>query len=40
LFFGGGRLEEIYTDHDMRLLYGTTNRAGARKSLYVMKRMN
>lgn len=40
LFFGGGQLEEVYTDGDLRLLYGTSARAGARRSLYVMSRMN
>ena len=40
LFFGGGKLEEIYTDHDMRILYGSKGKAGARRSLYIMSRMN
>lgn len=38
IFFGGGKLEEVYTDKDLRLLYGSTKRPGARRSLYVMKR--
>jgi hypothetical protein len=40
LFFGGGTLEEVYTDHDMRLVYGTSNKRNARKSLYVMTRID
>ncbi len=39
LFFGGGKLEEVYTDHDMRLLYGSKRNSESRKFLYVMKRV-
>ena len=39
-FFGSGTLQEVYTDNDMRLLYGQSNRRNARKSLYVMIRAN
>lgn len=39
-FFGGGKLEEVYTDKDMRILYGSKGKPGARRSLYVMTRMN
>lgn len=39
LFFGGGKLEEVYTDQDMRILYGTSNKSNARRNLYVMTRM-
>lgn len=40
LFFGGGVLEEAYTDHDMRLVYGTSRRPGSHRFLYVMKRVD
>ncbi len=40
LFFGGGKLEEVYTDEDVRILYGTAAKAGSRRSLYVMTRAN
>jgi hypothetical protein len=40
LFFGGGKLEEVYTDEDMRILFGTSARPEARRSLYVMVRVN
>lgn len=40
LFFGGGRLEEIYTDQDMRILYGSNNKKEARRSIYIMSRVN
>lgn len=38
-FFGGGTLEEIYTDSELRLLYGQSQGAGARRSLFIMKRV-
>lgn len=38
LFFKPGRLEEVYTDHDLRICYGT--RAGSSsKSLFIMTRV-
>lgn len=40
LFFGGGKLEEVYTDQDMRILYGSKGKQGARRSIYVMSRVN
>ncbi len=40
LFFRGGKLEEIYTDHDMRILYGQSRKKNARRSIYIMTRMN
>lgn len=40
LFFGGGKLEEVYTDDDLRLVYGSNGKHGARRSLYVMTRVN
>ena len=40
LFFGGGKLEEVYTDQDLRIVYGTKNAAGSRRSIYIMTRVN
>ncbi len=40
LFFGGGKLEEIYTDQDVRILYGSKGKKNARRSIYVMTRVN
>jgi hypothetical protein len=37
--FGGGTLEEVYTDRDLRLLYGRKNPPSTRRFLYVMTRM-
>lgn len=39
-FFGGGSLEEIYTDHDLRILYGRKNPPSTRRFLYIMTRVN
>lgn len=39
LFFGGGKLEEVYTDSDLRILYGSNGKAGARRSIYVMAKV-
>lgn len=39
LFFGGGKLEEVYTDRDLRILYGKSNGVNARRSIYIMKRI-
>lgn len=39
LFFGRGKLEEVYTDQDMRILYGSKGKKGARRSIYVMSRV-
>lgn len=38
-FFGGGKLEEVYTDTDLRILYGSNGKVGARRSIYVMTRV-
>jgi hypothetical protein len=38
LFFGGGALKEIYTDADMRLLYGASSTDFTDPYLYVMTR--
>lgn len=37
--FAGGSLEEIYTDQDLRLLYGRKNPPSIRRFLYVMARV-
>lgn len=39
LFFGGGKLEEVYTDQEMRILYGSKGKVGSRRSLYIMTRV-
>ncbi len=39
-FFKGGRLEEVYTDHDLRIVYGTSARPQAHRFLYVMSRVS
>jgi hypothetical protein len=39
LFFGTGALREIYTDHDMRLLYGASDTSFSDPYLYVMTRV-
>jgi hypothetical protein len=37
-FFGGGALKEVYTDTDMRILYGANSNKFERPALYVMTR--
>ncbi len=39
LFFGGGTLQEIYTDKDIRILYGSNDTVFKNKYLYVMTRV-
>ena len=39
LFFGGGALREVYTDHDMRILYATDSKNFGQDYLYVMRRV-
>lgn len=39
LFFGGGTLREIYTDEDLRILYGSNNREFKNQYLYIMTRV-
>lgn len=39
LFFNSGSLREIYTDSDLRLVYGSSNKADSKPSLYVMTRV-
>lgn len=40
LFFRGGSLIEVYTDNDVRILYGSNKSDFKNKYLYVMKRVN
>ncbi len=40
LFFGGGTLREIYTDKDLRILYGSNNKEFKNQYLYIMTRVN
>jgi hypothetical protein len=39
LFFGGGALKEVYTDQDMRILYGASSNKFKDQYLYVMTRV-
>jgi hypothetical protein len=39
LFFGSGALDEVYTDQDLRILYGSNGAENARRALYVMTRV-
>lgn len=39
LQFGGGTLEEVYTDSTLRLVYGKSAKPGYQKRLYVMTRV-
>ena len=39
LFFGGGTLNEVYTDHDLRILFGSGRDGGPGNYIYVMKRL-
>lgn len=38
MFFGGGALTEVYTDRDLRILYGSNGRNFERAYLYIMTR--
>jgi hypothetical protein len=38
VFFGGGALKEVYTDADLRILYGARSNRFERPALYIMKR--
>lgn len=38
LFFGGGALREVYTDQDMRILYGSNGKDFSKEYIYVMTR--
>lgn len=39
-FFKGGTLDEIYTDEDMRILYGQKVQPSTRRFLYIMTRVS
>lgn len=39
LFFGGGTLREVYTDDNLRILYGSNNKEFAKQYLYVMTKV-
>lgn len=39
LLFQRGKLEEVYTDHDLRILYGSNIKPNARRFLYIMSRI-
>ncbi|MCO5144005.1 MAG: hypothetical protein M9962_13020 [Oligoflexia bacterium] len=38
-FFKGGTLDEVYTDEDLRITYGKSNKPSARRSLYILSRV-
>jgi hypothetical protein len=38
-FFGGGALKEVYTDADLRILYGADSNRFERPALYIMTRV-
>ena len=38
-FFGGGTLKEIYTDENLRILYGTNGKEFKNKYLYIMTKV-
>lgn len=38
LFFGGGTLREVYTDHDLRIAYGNSRDGNLQDYLYVLRR--
>ena len=40
LFFGGGTLIEVYTDEDIRILYGSNGSNFKNKYLYIMTKVN
>lgn len=40
LFFGGGALLEVYTDKDMRILYGSNNSEFKNPYLYIMTKVS
>jgi hypothetical protein len=39
LFFGGGMLTEVYTDDDMRITFGSSNREFKKSYIYILKRV-
>lgn len=40
LFFGGGKLNEVYTDHDLRITYGNSGDGDLKNYLYIMTRVD
>lgn len=40
LFFGGGKLNEVYTDEDLRITYGNSSDGDLKNYLYIMTRVN
>lgn len=39
MFFGSGALREVYTDEDMRIVYGSDGKDFSKEFIYVMTRM-
>lgn len=39
LFFGGGFLQEVYTDHDMRITFGSSRNKKVQNYIYILKRV-
>jgi hypothetical protein len=39
LFFGGGTLREVYTDQDLRILYGSNGKEFKNQYLYIMTKV-
>ena len=39
LFFGGGQLEEVYTDETLRIAYGGSKKDGSDRYVYIMARV-
>jgi hypothetical protein len=39
IFFGGGTLREVYTDENLRILYGTNSKEFKKDYLYIMTRI-
>ncbi len=39
VFFGGGALREVYTDNDLRILYGSNGKDFNKESIYIMTRV-
>jgi hypothetical protein len=40
LFFGGGVLNEVYTDHDLRITFGSSNNNSVDNYIYILKRVD
>ncbi|MFN9068907.1 MAG: PAP/fibrillin family protein, partial [Bdellovibrionales bacterium] len=39
LFFGGGTLKEVYTDHNLRILFGSGQNEAVSNYIYIMRRV-